>query len=238
MRSHDLVVASVICCAASLVADLIPSRMEAQQPRLSAPAIKYVKRGAPVRRVSAGVRGHAPVALNRQAVALLAPHDHVGWTMLPQPTLFWRYHGRLDAVASATLILRNGSRVDSIALPLPDSGLQRIDLASHRITLQRDVDHKWMVVVLRRDRSLAPETDEVWLRVVGSNTLSTEPHDPMELARAAAAVGLWYDAFAALTDLYAADPSDRAIADAWSGFVTRTVVGLKPPSLGSLGATR
>jgi hypothetical protein len=116
--------------------------------------------------------------------------------------------------------------------------MQRIELARHNVTLTRDVDYQWSVVVRRATASLPPETDDAWLRVVGSNTLATEPGEPMELARAAAAVGLWYDAFTALTDLYVSEPTDRAVGDAWSSFVSRTVQGLTPPALGARGATR
>ncbi len=199
--------------------------------------ITYAKRGAPVRRVSAGVRGFDDLSLDRQPVVLVAPHDHVPWSIRTQPTLYWRYSGPRDDISRVTLRLTHGQRTDSVALTLPlaESPLQRIDLATLGVTLQRDTDYEWSVVVHRADASPGAPSDKAWIRVVGANTLGTEPNDPVELARRAASVGLWYDAFAALTTAYREAPSDDALGAAWSSFISSTVKGLAPALLISSG---
>lgn len=204
------------------------SLASAQQPHPVAHArpITYVKRGMPVRRVSAGVRGYSDVPLDRLPVALVAPHDHVPWTIHTQPTLFWRYAGKRDQIARAVVQFTRGTRVDSFPLTITNDALQRIDIAPLGLTLARDADYKWSVRVYRHDAALPPESDEAWLRVVGANTLGTEPNDPIDLAHASAAVGLWYDAFAALTAAQRAAPDDDSLGAAASAFVASTVRGL------------
>lgn len=239
MRLTDLCTLVV----ASLVGSVAPRDALSQRaPNATtdrARPITYVKRGAPVRRTSAGVRGFDETALDRQRVVLVAPHDHVPWSVRTRPTLYWRFTGERGGIANIVFRLTRGARTDSVSVtgPLDDAPLQRIDLATLGLTLHRDVDYRWSVVVHYTDPALGAPSDEAWIRVVGANTLGTEPNDQLELARAAAAVGLWYDAFDTLTEAVHKSPSDDSLGVSWSSFVTSTVKGLSPTTLSPSGRT-
>ncbi|MDZ7632094.1 MAG: DUF928 domain-containing protein [Gemmatimonadaceae bacterium] len=219
----------------ALVICLAGSSLEAQTVRpTTSPTdrtIRYVKRGAPVRRVSAGVRGHTEVSLDRQVVALLAPRDHIAWTSSEQPDLYWRFAGRSAQVAQAMLIVTRGIAADTLALPRPEPGLQRITLHGTALRLRRGVDHRWAIVIHYDDADLESSMDEAWLRVVPGKVPASAAHDAIAHAQSAAAVGLWYDAFATLTSEYAHDPEDEKLVAMWNTFLSGTVPGLTPPPM-------
>ncbi len=221
---------------AMLLVMLPVSLAQAQVPRPATPphdrAIKYVKRGAPVRRVSAGVRGHSAVGLDRQAVALLAPHDHVAWTASDQPDLYWRFAGRSEQIARAMLIMTRGTAADTLQLPRPEAGLQRIALDQSALRLRRGVDYRWVIVVRYADADLPEASDEAWLRVVADSAPApASPADPVAQAQSAAAMGRWYDAFNTLSSEYAHDPADEKMVALWNRFLSGTVPGLTPPPM-------
>jgi len=220
---------------AALLVSLSATALQAQVARPVPPptdrVIKYVKRGAPVRRVSAGVRGHSEVALDRQVVALLAPHDHIAWTSSAQPDLYWRFAGNSEQVERVMLIVTRGTAADTLPLPRPEPGLQRIALDQTALRLRRSVDYRWVIVVRYTDVGRAESSDEAWLRVVAGTTPPQVPADPVANAQSAAAVGLWYDAFATLTSEYAHDPADEKLVALWNTFLSGTVAGLTPPAI-------
>lgn len=233
MKHRERSVAGVF---AALVVSLSTGALHAQAARVTpAPhdrvTIKYVKRGAPVRRVSAGVRGHSAVPLDRQVVALLAPHDHVAWTSTERPELYWRFAGRSEQVARAFLIVSRGPSADTLPLPQPEPGIQRIALDQTALRLRRGVDYRWRVVLQYTDADLPEASDEAWLRVVVEKAPSSAPPDAVTSAQSAAALGLWYDAFATLTSEYAHDPADEKLVALWNGFLSGTVPGLTPPTM-------
>jgi Domain of Unknown Function (DUF928) len=215
-----------------LPANLLQAQAARPAPPLQDRAIKYVKRGAPVRRVSAGVRGHSEVGLDRQVVALLAPHDHVAWTASERPDLYWRFAGRSEQIARAMLIMTRGTQADTLQLPRPEPGLQRIALDESALHLRRGVDYRWVIVVRYTDTDLPDASDEAWLRVVaGSAPAPTTAADPVAQAQTAASMGLWYDAFNTLSSEYAHDPADEKLVSLWNTFLSGTVPGLTPPPM-------
>jgi Domain of Unknown Function (DUF928) len=166
------------------------------------------------------------------------PRDHIAWTSSEQPELYWRFAGRSDQVAQALLIVTRGTASDTLVLPRPEPGLQRIALSETSLRLRRGMDHRWAIVIRYTDADLESASDDAWLRVVAGKSAASASDDAIAKAQSAAAVGLWYDAFATLTSGYAHDPEDEKLAAMWSTFLSGTVPGLTPPPLRSRSMPR
>ena len=179
------------------------SREERAKPLVYKPP----RRGSPQGKV-AGASRKASAALPHPLA--LAP-DHVAWTQNASPSLFWHIDGPVPETARIvfTLIVADGIEpLVERALPLPtDAGIQRIRLADFGVRLQPEVDYAWSVSLLTGDDRSADVVSERSLRLVGDEVLGGRPAS----ARVFAELGLWYDAFEALSDALDDTPSDAEL---------------------------
>jgi hypothetical protein len=161
-------------------------------------------RGRPRARVGGGVRGVRDAA---PVFYTLVP-DHNGQTVSAQPSLFWYLGGELSGTPSFVFTLIDDDHIDPLVeakLPKPSqTGIQRIDLSRHGVHLESGTEYEWSVALVGDAARRSKDVMAVgWIdRVEPPAALGTNPG-----ARAFAAQGLWYDAFAAAVD-------DAALRDA------------------------
>jgi len=122
--------------------------------------------------------------------------EHTGQTVSAQPSLFWYLDTLPSEDTPVYFTLINEQAIDPIAeiqLPkLSEVGIQRVDLAQHGITLDRDTEYEWTVaVVVDPDQRANDVITAGWVMVVD------KPAGLELSARSYAAHGLWYDAIAA-----------------------------------------
>ncbi|BFU95965.1 MAG: hypothetical protein NTNFB02_26870 [Nitrospira sp.] len=180
-------------------------------------AIKYQPphKGAPATttRRGGGTRG-----LNKSVpvISLLAP-EHVGWTLLEQPVLYWFTPTKQDKAFSFefTLIGDNAEApvVDAKLPPPAQAGLQQIKLADYNVKLSPGERYQWSV-------SLIVDAEERSANVVAKGaieridreklqppmtTVITDAEAPARYAEA----GIWYDTVMALTDRIQSNPANN-----------------------------
>ena len=170
--------------------------------------------GFPGRRIGAGTRGLGRLA----SLQILAP-DHLGYTTLEQPTLYWYLSAPTETRIEFTL--RDETSVEplietQLASPA-QPGIQGIRLADYGVKLRPDARYLWFVSLVSDPQRRSKDfTAGAWI--------ARRDPDPGLTERLAAAgdgaegpvyaqSGLWYDAIAALSSRIehsSADPAARA----------------------------
>jgi hypothetical protein len=181
-----------------------PGEAQAASPVLYVPP----EIGFPGRRIGAGTRSLGRLA----SLQILAP-DHLGYTTLEQPTLYWYLSEPTDARIDFTL--RDETSVEPIAevqLAGPaQPGVQAIRLSDLGVRLRPDVRYLWFV-------SLVSDPERRSKDFAAGAWISRRAPDAALRERLAAAdgqegsvyaqSGLWYDAIGALSSRIAAAPAD------------------------------
>ena len=152
---------------------------------------------------------------------VLAP-NHTALTTQAQPSLFWFQDGPApkDVGARFELTLvdpKNPKPLLKVGAAIAEQkggggGIQRIQLARHKITLDPGVAYKWSV-------ALVPDANNRSQDLVASGVIQRSEPSPelsAELAKgnkaaAYATSGVWYDALSALSDEIDASPKDAAL---------------------------
>jgi hypothetical protein len=181
------------------------------------PLIPYIPprrvRPAPVIRTSGGTRGIGPDLLD---VTLLVP-DHVGLTLEAQPTLYWEFSQETSARIHVTVI--DEESVEPLlavsAAGSASGGIHALRLADYEVRLEVGKTYEWSIAVVPDpDRR---ELDKV-ARAFIARIAADEPlraalgeADRRTRSRVLAQNGIWYDAFASLSEAIAAEPANRAI---------------------------
>jgi hypothetical protein len=135
---------------------------------------------------------------------------HLAHTLSPAPSLFWYVSAAPPEGAHATLTIASEDAVEplaEVALPPPRSaGIQRVRLDDFGVVLEPGVEYEWAIALGTDADSSARD------QVATGYVLRVEP--PAELAErgkspaSLAALGLWYDALAAVSDEIEARPAD------------------------------
>ncbi|HSW13461.1 MAG TPA: DUF928 domain-containing protein [Solimonas sp.] len=190
-----------VASAALLALQLLSLPAGADTP----PATGYVapQADAPRRRVGGSSRG---VAEALPFVAVIAP-DHVGYTLQEQPVLYWFSSRPTTVRVELTLIDEHGvvPLLENVATGTATAGLQRYSLRDSGLKLQPGIDYQWSV-------SLVPDAEGRSNDVLSAGAIRRVSGDaPEGDAAALAAAGLWYDAFAALSEAIEANPGDAAL---------------------------
>src|SRR5215475_6387839 len=186
-------------------------RAEDSAPRASPPAaepgpapstapILYVppEIGFPARRMGAGTRGVG----RRASLQVLAP-DHVGYTSLEQPTLYWYLAERTTTRIDFTI--RDETSVEpllEIELPAPvHAGIQAVRLADHGVRLRPGTRYLWFVSLVSDPEQRAKDfTVGAWIErrtpdaALGERLASAGGRE----AEIYAESGFWYDAIDSL----------------------------------------
>lgn len=169
-------------------------------PRKGAPA--------PGSRRGGGTRG-----MNKSVpvISVLAP-DHVGWTLQPQPVLFWFASTEQSQAYEFVLIADNAEEpVVETRLPQPARpGIQQIKLSDYNVTLSPGERYHWSV-------ALVLDSDEPSGNIVAKGIIERVNQDMLEppipsaiskadVPRCFAESGVWYDAVAAISHLIQSNP--------------------------------
>ena len=168
--------------------------------------------GKPARTVGGGSRGSADKI---PALYAIVP-DHVARTTSRQPVLFWHVDRVPDASTRIEFTLHDEEGEQPLVradLPRPTgAGLQRIRLADHDVSLSPGSEYEWSVALV-----IDPEERSKDIVVTGWIDYVDAPPEMVsrlelqgEAWRAAifAEEGVWYDAFAALSDQIDRDPEN------------------------------
>jgi hypothetical protein len=175
------------------------------------PVYKPPLRGSPGGRVGGGTRGLS----EKEGITLqvLAP-DHVGLTRYDQPRLYWYISAPVSYPIEFTLIEQGAVKplVEKRLGGIEKAGIHCIRLADYGVRLRRDVLYKWFVTILidpdRRSRDIVAggviEYAEPTPTLIGKLKEAGSEKAPHVLA----GEGLWYDAFALISDRVEASPDN------------------------------
>ncbi len=168
--------------------------------------------GAPTRRMGAGTRG----AGDNFNFFVIAP-EHTGHVMNAQPVLYWfsakpvkNARFRLQQVSPA----RSAADLD-IRVSASKAGIQAINLAAYKTSLQYDVIYEWSVTL-----PTLPGQGKTALTSATLKRVSPPAMLNQEIAKAKkggalyvvyARSGFWYDAISNLSALIEARPEDTVL---------------------------
>ena len=168
------------------------------------------KRGAPLARVGGGSRG---VDDNLPYISVITP-DHVGYTGLFQPVLYWYISDDMKTRFEFALI--NDSDIDPMVEitsgQAMKAGLNSISLADHGVTLEPGVAYQWSVALVadanKRSSDIVSSGQIEMLEMTGEQKAQLENASAEERVMILAREGYWYDCFAGLSELIGADPGN------------------------------
>ncbi len=192
---------------------------EAGTARGTDPEVKELRiyippnRGAKKVRVGASTRG---ARLTLPVIHALAPDDPVGLTTQAQPVLAWYLSEEVDSRIEIEIALIDDSSVEPVleltVEPPVAPGIQTLRLGDHGLSLEKGQVYRWFV-------ALVPDPEQRSNDVITSGAIERVDRDPAlerELAsvdaseayRVLARRGIWYDAFAAVSERIRANPQD------------------------------
>ena len=170
--------------------------------------------GAPVTRVGGATRGISTQTL--PSIDALVP-EQVGYTLVGQPSLYWRLSKDTDTRVDFTLITEQATApLIEITLEAPMSGgVHHINLADLGVTLDPGVTYLWYVSLVpdpqrrSQDRVVGGAIERLTSEEVEAK-VAAAPDD--ERAAVLAREGIWYDAITRLSEAASAG-SPTAIRD-------------------------
>jgi len=171
------------------------------------------KRGAPLARVGGGSRG---VNDNLPYISVITP-DHVGFTSLSQPVLYWYISDDMKTRFEFALI--NDDDIDPMVEVTSEqemkAGLNSLNLADHGVTLEPGVAYQWSVALVsdvdKRSSDIVSSGQIELLELTGEQEERLKNTNAEERVMIYAREGYWYDTFAGLSELIAADPGNSEL---------------------------
>lgn len=168
------------------------------------------KRGAPLARVGGGSRG---IDDNLPYISVITP-DHVGFTSQSQPVLYWYISDAMKTRFEFALI--NDDDIDPLIEVTSEqemqAGLNSINLADHGVSLEPGVAYQWSVALVedanKRSADIVSSGQIELLELTDAQKTQLENATAGERVSIFANEGYWYDTFAGLSDLIAADPGN------------------------------
>jgi hypothetical protein len=213
----------------------LPTITAAADSNGAMPTYKPFVSGAPKTRVGGGSRGSR--GLNRGSrgsrgnrggeswlsLNVLAPL-HTGYTVTPQPTLYWSVSEIVDEPFKFTLVYSDFTRgteplVDT-EIPKPTTGgIYAVNLADYKVTLEPEVEYQWSLSIVMDPTQQAASKD-----IVSSGTIKLAPKTLSQnvnskIARVQesqkpfiyAQEGMWFDAIAWLNQQLKKNPNDQQL---------------------------
>jgi Domain of Unknown Function (DUF928) len=169
-------------------------------------------RSAPGGRVGGSTRGTGMMPI----LSALAP-DHTGLTAQEQPSLFWYLAGATTYPVELTITEDRAIQpvVETRISPPIQPGIQRVRLADYGVRLALDVPYRWFVSLVvdpnsRSRDNLAGGTIER-IALSKGHRAKLNGAGKSNAPSIYAEMGLWYDAFTAISDLIGATPNDPAL---------------------------
>jgi Domain of Unknown Function (DUF928) len=149
-------------------------------------------------------------------LSALAP-DHTGLTAQEQPSLFWYLAGATTYPVELTITEDRAIQpvVETRISPPLQPGIQRVRLADYGVRLALDVPYRWFVSLVvdpnsRSRDNLAGGTIER-IALSKGHRAKLNGAGKSNAPSIYAEMGLWYDAFTAISDLIDATPNDPAL---------------------------
>jgi hypothetical protein len=166
-------------------------------------------------------------------VIAFGPEDQTGITVQKFPTLHWFLSPLTPLPIHFILMDRRPGHlaVDLELRPPTRPGIQQIQLREHNIVLEFDVVYRWYVTVIRdpgdRSRDIVAgatiERSHKDLFFIGDGPTCDEG-----AVYFYAKSGIWYDAFACVTELIQTNPKDRTLRDLRSNLLGRRILVYLP----------
>ncbi len=182
----------------------------AYQKARAVPVYVPPKRGAPLARVGGGSRG---VGDSLPYISVITP-DHVGFTTLSQPVLYWYISDDMKTRFEFALI--NDDDIDPMVEVTSEremkAGLNSMSLADHGVTLEPGVAYQWSVALVsdanKRSSDIVSSGRIELLEMTGEQQAQLENASAEERVVILAREGYWYDTFDGLSELITADPGN------------------------------
>ena len=201
-----IVVTLTLWCFA--VAALAAQEVEEEPPVYIPPLY-----GSPQNLVAGATRKPAEQTL---VLRVLAPLDHTGLTLDPQPTLYWYVSDHHPPGMEFTLIETQALEpaLVSVLTSPPRAGIADVRLKDEGIQLKTGIEYQWFVST-RNDKPLSKET-------VAQGRIQRVEREPelasklkgasrLESAYIYAAAGIWYDVIQVLSEEIAARPTQGSL---------------------------
>jgi hypothetical protein len=173
-------------------------------PPAGMPIYKPPRRGAPVGRVAGGTRG---ILDEFPSLLCVITPDHTALTIQDQPQLFWFLRKLTDFPIELTIIEDQAiiplleTRIDSPEQP----GIQSIRLTDLGIRLKEDIVYKWFIAIVpdpdRRSKDILAWGAMRYLEISDELKERLLQFDKVTALNIYASAGIWYDAFAGLSEL-------------------------------------
>jgi hypothetical protein len=169
-------------------------------------------RGRPAHTVGGATRGTG----DKVPVLFVVTPDHVGQTTSAQPSLFWYIDRVPDAAIQIEFTLLDEESIKPLAegfiVTPKGAGVHRIRLADYGVRLSRGVEYEWSVALILDPNDRSKDVVATgWIDRVEPSAQLTSRLEAEGRERAAAVYaneGIWYDAFAALSDQIDRNPED------------------------------
>jgi len=189
----------------------------ASTPRKARAVPVYVppKRGAPLARVGGGSRG---VDDGLPYISVITP-DHVGYTSLSQPVLYWYISEDMKTRFEFALI--NDDDIEPIVEVVSEqqmtAGLNSMNLADQGVTLQPGVAYQWSVALVsdanKRSSDIVSSGQIELIALTAEQRSALENASEDERVMVLAREGYWYDSFDGLSRLIASDPGNSELRE-------------------------
>jgi hypothetical protein len=170
-------------------------------------------RGTGSRGCNEAVTEAAPLSLT-----LLVPDDHTGLTASGHPTFSWHLSEAPEVAVEFSLV-EPGVAQPLLTKTLDDvkAGVGSVTLPEELPQLEAGKKYRWSVTVIcNENRRSSDIFAQAWIqRAERTEAVEAEVTPQMsagDRAEVYAKAGLWYDALAAISEAYRADPENEAIA--------------------------
>jgi hypothetical protein len=183
----------------------------ASQKARAVPVYVPPKRGAPLARVGGGSRG---VDDGLPYISVITP-DHVGFTSMSQPVLYWYISEDMKTRFEFALINDDDIEpmVEVTSEQVMTAGLNSMNLADHGVSLQPGVAYQWSVALVsdanKRSSDVVSSGQIQLLEMTSDQKAELENAGGDERVMILAREGYWYDTFAGLSELIAANPDNN-----------------------------
>ena len=173
------------------------------------------RRGDPLIRVGGSTRG----GYGTTPVVMVITPEQTGITGSQQPRLYW-YLSKATRTRFR-VVLVNDLQIEPIMEVASDveqpAGFNHIDLAEHGITLEPGVVYQWSVALVQNPVKRAADivsTGQIeYVEMPPSLKATLDKATPQEAVHVLARSGYWYDTFARLSGMIAADPGDPVLRE-------------------------
>lgn len=177
----------------------------------SIPVYKPPLRGSPVGRVAGGTRG---ILDEYPSILCVITPDHTALTVRDQPQFYW-FLGTLTTYPIELTIIEDQAvyPILEVRIRLPvQPGIQTVRLSDYGIHLQQGLIYKWFIALLpdpnRRSKDILAWGAVKYIKISDALNDRLSHFDKSIASNIYAAAGIWYDAFAEISDLIETSTDD------------------------------